>query len=109
MNSKNKGKRGELEVAKLLKSLGYEGARRTAQYCGNTGEASDVVGADGLHLEVKRAENLRMMDWIQQAERDARPEELPVVVFRQSKEPWRVVLNAERFFAIYKEYIHDKP
>ena len=31
--SKNKGKRGELEVVHMIKEWGYA-ARRTAQYCG---------------------------------------------------------------------------
>ena len=47
-NSKQKGKRGELEVAHILQEHGYD-ARRTAQYCGNTGEAADVIGLDGQH------------------------------------------------------------
>ena len=47
MNSRDKGKRGELELVKLLKASGYE-ARRTAQYCGKSGEAADVVGLPGI-------------------------------------------------------------
>lgn len=43
MNSKQKGKRGELEWASYCRGQGYD-CRRTAQYCGNTGDASDVVG-----------------------------------------------------------------
>lgn len=40
MNSKQKGKRVERGFVRLCKSQGCE-ARRTAQYCGNTGEAVD--------------------------------------------------------------------
>lgn len=105
MNSKQKGKRGELEVANMLRRLGYEDARRTAQYCGNTGDASDVIGVDYLHLEVKRAESLHIKDWIAQAERDAKDYETPVVVFRSNNEPWRVVVDASTFFTIYKVYL----
>lgn len=36
MNSKQKGKRGELEWASYCRGQGYD-CRRTAQYCGNTG------------------------------------------------------------------------
>ena len=59
MNSKQKGKRGELEWASYCRGQGYD-CRRTAQYCGNTGDASDVVGLPGIHQEVKRVERL---DW----------------------------------------------
>lgn len=110
MNSKQKGKRGELEFAKELRLLGYEDARRTAQYCGNTGDAADVVGVDGLHLEIKRAERLSIPAWIEQAERDCKGR-TPVVVFRQDWQPWRVCLRAEDFFLMYKkalEYDNDQ-
>ena len=55
INSKDKGARNEREIANILKDHGYD-ARRTAQYCGNTGDASDVVGLDGFHIEVKHQE-----------------------------------------------------
>lgn len=43
MNSKRKGKEGELRLVHFLREQGYE-CRRTAQYCGKTGEAADVTG-----------------------------------------------------------------
>ena len=55
INSKQKGKRGELEAVRFLKSLGFTDARRTAQYCGADGDG-DVVCPDTLpdvHFEVK--------------------------------------------------------
>ena len=51
MNSRTKGKRGELEVAHLLKKYGYD-ARRGQQFAGINGDA-DVVGLPGIHLEIK--------------------------------------------------------
>ena len=50
MNSKRKGKEGELRLVHFLREHGYE-CRRTAQYCGKTGEAADVIGLPGLHIE----------------------------------------------------------
>ena len=44
MNSNQKGKKGELELAAILKSYGYEDSRRGQQYCGSNGDA-DVVKA----------------------------------------------------------------
>ena len=103
MNSKAKGKRGELEAAELLRSLGFDKTRRSAQYCGNTGEADDLIGIEGLHIEVKRCEQIRIMDWIQQAERDSTGKgSTPVVMFRRSKEPWYVAMPAIDFFQMYK-------
>lgn len=99
MNSKNKGKRGELEVAHILQDRGFN-ARRSQQYSGATEDAADVVGLPGYHLEVKRCENIRLMEWIRQAERDAKDGNVPLVVFRQSHEKWRVVLDFGKFLEI---------
>ena len=55
MNSKQKGKRGELELAKKLQEYGFE-ARRGQQYSGIGGD--DVVGLEGVHIECKRVEPL---------------------------------------------------
>ena len=66
MNSRNKGKRGELELAHLLKTYGYP-AERGVQYSGLKGNA-DVVGVEGLHIECKRSERVTEEDFIKQAE-----------------------------------------
>ena len=49
MNSRNKGKAGELELSKVLKTYGYD-TRRGQQYCGANGDA-DVVGLPHIHIE----------------------------------------------------------
>lgn len=103
MNSKQKGKRGELEVAHILKQNGFEDARRTAQFCGNTGDAADVVGLDGFHIEVKRCETIKIMDWIRQAERDCKGRKTPLVVFRRNNEDWYCVIRFQFFLDILKK------
>ena len=70
-NGNRKGKKGELEVARLCRKEGYEG-RRSAQFCGNNEEGTaDVVGLPGIHIEVKRVEHLNLDDALDQARRDA--------------------------------------
>ena len=80
--SRDKGKRGEREVALILREHGFE-ARRGQQYCGANGDA-DVVGVPGLHIEVKRTEKFRMYEALDQAINDAREDELPVVFTRKN-------------------------
>ena len=70
VNSKQKGARFERTLASKFREYGYD-ARRTAQYCGNTGDASDVVGLPGIHIEAKHQETMRLYEWISQAKRDA--------------------------------------
>ena len=78
MNSRNKGKRGELELANLLKEHGFD-ARRGQQYSGANGDA-DVEGMPGIHIECKRVERLNIEDAMAQSRRDARTDEIPVVM-----------------------------
>jgi hypothetical protein len=56
MNSRNKGKRGELEAAKFLASEGFP-ARRGQQFSGGT-DSPDVLceALPRIHFEVKRTE-----------------------------------------------------
>lgn len=101
MNSRNKGKEGERELAKKLRSYGYD-ARRGQQYCGIKGDA-DVVGVEGLHIECKRVETIRDEKALQQAERDARKGEIPIVMYRRNYEEWKVCLRLDLFIAIWSE------
>lgn len=102
-HSRNKGKRGEREVAKILQTAGFP-ARRTVQYNGRAGTA-DVVGVPGMHIEVKFVEKESVRTWYKQAERDAEAsseQEIPVVVHRKSREPWLVTLSLANFIKIIK-------
>ena len=104
--SREKGKRGELELVRLIKENGYE-ARRTAQYCGKTGEAADVIGLPGISIECKRVEKLNIYDAIAQAQRDAEAAgrgDLPVVFHRKNCCPWLVTCLADDWFKLYREW-----
>ena len=106
--SREKGKRGEREWAALCQSHGYGDARRTSQYCGNTGDASDVVGLPGIHQEVKRVERLELYSALKQAARDAQEAgsgAIPIVAHRRNKENWVVIMDAEDFFRLYSAWL----
>lgn len=106
MNSRNKGKRGELEWAAFCRQQGYD-VHRTQQFCGNTGEASDCVGLPYIHQEVKRVERLNIEDAMAQAVRDALAAgdgELPIVAHRKNRGEWFVTMRAEDWFALYREW-----
>ena len=68
MNSREKGKRGELELSHILNDYGYE-TRRNQQYSGANGDA-DVVGLPGIHIECKRVEHLNIDKALEQAVSD---------------------------------------
>ena len=109
MNSRRKGKTGELALVRKLKEYGYD-VRRSQQYAGANNDA-DVVGIDGLHIECKyTAQGHGMIyDWLEQAKRDSRENEIPAVFHKKvSKEyrgnPWIVSMEIEDFIKIWNEY-----
>lgn len=104
MNSRQKGARGEREWAAFCREQGYD-CRRTAQYCGKTGDAADVVGLPGIHQEVKRVERLNIEEAVLQAVRDAfKGGGIPVVAHRKNNAEWLVTMRAEDWFKLYREW-----
>ena len=102
MNSRDKGKRGELEAAHLLKECGYD-ARRGQQFSGANGDP-DVVGLPGIHIEVKRVEKLNIDSAMEQSIRDARENEIPVVMHRKNRMPWKVTMLFNDWMELYQEW-----
>ena len=104
MNSKQKGARFERLLASKFREYGYN-ARRTAQYCGNTGDASDVVGLPGIHIEAKHQENMRLYDWVDQAKRDSSGNDnLPAVFHKKNNCEILVTMTLDDWMEIYREY-----
>lgn len=102
MNSRDKGAKGERELAKKLREYGYE-ARRGQQFSGANGDP-DVVGLDGVHIECKRVERLNLYDAMGQSRRDARDGEVPVVMHRKNYSEWLVTMSLDDFIKFYREY-----
>lgn len=102
-SQREKGKRGELMLVRFLREHGYE-ARRTSQYCGQTGDASDVVGLPGLHVECKFVERLNVRAALAQAVRDAKTGLVPTLFHKRSREEWLITMRAEDFMPIYREW-----
>ncbi len=103
-NGKQKGKRGELEFSRFCRERGYD-TRRTAQFCGNTGQADDVIGLPGIHIEVKRVEKLNVQEAMQQAIHDSIPDKkIPIVAHRKNNCEWFVTMRAKDWFKLYREW-----
>jgi hypothetical protein len=101
INSRDKGKRGERELAGILRSHGYD-TRRGQQYSGANGDA-DVVGLPGVHIEVKRVERLNITDAMSQAIGDAK-EKIPAVFHRKNNEAWLVTMRLDDWILLYREW-----
>ena len=105
VNSKQKGARFERQLASKFREHGYADAHRTAQYCGNTGDASDVVGLPGIHIEAKHQEQMRLYDWMEQAKRDSKGTgNLPAVFHKKNNAEILVTMTLDDWMTIYREY-----
>lgn len=107
INSKQKGARFERQLAARFREYGYGKARRTAQYCGNTGDASDVVGLRLIHVEAKHAETMRLYEWMAQAVRDAEANGkgmLPAVFHKKNNADILVTMRLEDWINLYREF-----
>jgi hypothetical protein len=124
--SRQKGKRGERELALLLRSEGFA-ARRGVQFQGSP-DSPDVVceALPGIHLEVKRCEAFSLYAALEQAMMDANEMEvtraivnselvdrsklkIPVVAHRRNDCEWVAVLRMVDLLAILRESTYHKP
>ena len=94
--SRNKGARAEVELAHILETYGYK-ARRGMVF----NHEPDLLGVSGLHIECKRVEHLNIEMAMEQSQRDAKEGEIPVVMHRRNRKPWRVTLSLDDFMRIW--------
>lgn len=93
--ARNKGKRGELELAHFLSDQLYCKHIRSAQREGKN--SADIVPENPeyvypIHWECKRVEKLNIYNAIEQATRDARDGYIPVVAHRRNGEEWLMTM-----------------
>lgn len=100
--ARNKGARGENEVAAILTDeLGFVVKRKLGQ----ARDGADDIEVGPFRIEVKRRETLAMMQWCKQIEACTPKEQIPVVIYRQNGQPWRVTLKLEDFVPLMREKI----
>ena len=105
INSKQKGAKGERELASKLKEYGYN-CRRGQQYNGLEGE--DVVGLDYIHIECKRVQTLNLDEAMEQSKRDSTGNQLPAVFHRKNNKKWKVTMELQDWIKLYNEFYSSK-
>lgn len=97
---REKGKRGELEVAKLLQEHGFE-ARRGQQYKGGTDSPDVIHNISNVFIEVKLREKLSLYSALEKAKKEG-GSKTPIVFHRRDRKPWVIIMYADDFLGFLK-------
>jgi Holliday junction resolvase len=101
INSRRKGKNGELAFVKLLEEHGFE-ARRGQQFRGGN-DSPDILCDLPFHFEVKNTQRLQLEAAYTQAVADCLPGKAPIVAHKRNRGKWLVTLSAADFLALLKK------
>lgn len=95
------GADGERELRDLLREYGYDVERGGSQ---TFGTVPDLTGLSGVHIEVKRVEQLNIHKAIEQSKRDAEKfgDGLPTVFHRKNHTGWLVTMPLTEWIKLYK-------
>ncbi len=106
--SREKGARGEREVAGMFRDAGFAVVRTPNS--GGLHVPGDLVGLDGISVEVKRSERWDVPGWLRQTHEQAGDGELPVLIFRRNRteinDPaglWHVAIPLGAFLSMLAE------
>jgi len=92
VHARNKGARSEREFFDLINGLlGVAWLKRNLSQTRGGGQDSDDLLP--VAIEVKRQEVLRLAQWLSQARSQAQEGETPVLAYRQSREPWTILVD----------------
>lgn len=102
-----KGRRGEIELSKILNDRGYNTRPGAAV---SFGSEPDVVGLDGIHVEIKRRECPDIPAALRQAAEDAAffRDGIPALFTRGNRARWRVVMDIDEWLKLYNSYYKEK-
>jgi hypothetical protein len=96
----DKGKAYELHIAKLVRKKADKGSMRNrGSHTASTHDA-DVFTNLPIHIEAKHHENVRIKDWVEQAEAASNFHETAVVAFRIDDKDY-AVLNFEDMLNLF--------
>ena len=96
-HSQQKGKRGELEVVRLLLPVFPECHRRPMGDETIRDQGRDIVGAPGLCIQCQLADRPTPEKKLAEAVRAAKVDELPVAFTRRTGGQWMVTIQATDF------------
>lgn len=100
INSRQKGKRGELELCHTLRELFGWVAERSVQHCGNAGDSDLIVrNLPKMFVECKRVEQLNLSKAMDLARQQA-GQKVPVIFHRRDREEWMASVPLDRLMEL---------
>lgn len=102
INSRDKGARGERELANYLKERGIE-SRRGQQFSGGADSPDVITSLEHVHFECKRVEAGNPYKWLDQAIDDAGEAKIPIVAHRRNHRSWIAVLRLDDLLPLLEE------
>ena len=100
--SRDKGKRGEREVAALIRSHGFN-AKRGQQHRGGVDSPDIIHNIPNVNLEVKFREDVSLFATLKRIGYETPLNKWPVVFYRQLRKPWIIFMDADDFLYIMEE------
>lgn len=107
INSRSKGARFERQIAKMLREYGYE-AERGCQHSGGKDSPDVKCNLHKTHIEAKNVEALNIWKALEQSERDAGADEMPIVIFKRNRSKVYVALSFEDYMKLYQAWEKEK-
>lgn len=102
--SQRKGRAAELELSKLLREAGIPTAQAAEPE--SHGNAPDLTGIPGIHVECKRQERLNLSAAMEQSAWDSlKFGGVPCVFHRRNREPWYVTMKLCDWLQLYAEWV----
>lgn len=99
INSRAKGRRGELALCTVLKSTWPDACPNLDQF---GKQKMDVLNTPGLHFQAKWQERLNIWAALDQALTEADPKDLPIVAFKRNRSPWFGALELDELIALLR-------
>jgi hypothetical protein len=96
LHHRRKGVRAEREVFDRFQAAGATDLRSLE----GQGDTLVEFGGRRYHVETKRREQIRLMEWVRQSEQEAGLQTIPLTVFRQNGQPWRVCILLDDFLEV---------
>jgi len=106
INVRNKGKRGELEVVKIINNFLNTHLRRTPN-SGGLSIKGDIIDTQNtivhnIHFEIKNQSKIQLPKWWKQCTGDCSATKVPVLIFKQNGE-WLSTLLLNDLLYFIKE------